>query len=54
MSDYRREQAWKAGYKAARDGKSRETCNRRQGTIFWDDWHDGYNDGEREGPDGYD
>lgn len=47
MSEYRRQQAWTAGKKAALAGKSRETCKRVRGTIFFDDWHDGYNSGER-------
>lgn len=47
MSDYRRALAFKAGKKAALAGKSRETCNRQRGTIFFDDWQDGYNEGER-------
>lgn len=46
MSDYRRGLAWKAGVKAQRAGKSKETCNRQQGTILWDDWHDGYHASE--------
>lgn len=48
MSEYRRRQASLAGAKAFRDGKSRETCNRPNGTVFFDDWHDGYNAAERE------
>ena len=47
MSDYRRMQAAKAGYKAALEGRPRSVCNRQRGTIFFDDWHDGYNEGER-------
>lgn len=48
MSDYRRNLAWKAGRKAQRTGKSPETCNRQPGTIFFDDWHDGYRAAEQE------
>jgi ribosome modulation factor len=42
MSDYRRNQAFQAGRKAALAGKTKETCNRQPGTIFFDDWHDGF------------
>lgn len=49
MSDYHRRKAWQAGNKAFRDGLPRSACTRPQGTIYYDDWHDGYNDAEREG-----
>jgi hypothetical protein len=42
VSDYRRGLAFKAGEKAARASKSRETCDRQRGTIYFDDWQDGY------------
>jgi hypothetical protein len=45
MSDYRRNLAWKAGNKAALAGKGRHTCKRQPGTIFFDDWHDGFDAG---------
>lgn len=48
MSEYRRIQAYQAGRKAALAGKRVEVCNRQRGTIFYDDWHDGFWDGERE------
>lgn len=48
MSDYRRSLAWKAGRKAAIAGKSENANNRQSGTIFYDDWCDGWNDGLRE------
>lgn len=44
VSEYRRHLAWTAGKMAAKAGKSRATCNRENGTIYFDDWHDGYND----------
>ena len=45
VSDHRRNLAWLAGDRAARQGKSRETCTRMPGTIYFDDWHDGYENG---------
>ena len=42
MTEHRRKQAWDAGAKAAREGKPRTACNRQRGTIFFDDWQDGY------------
>lgn len=47
MSEYRRMLACIAGEKAARAGKPRPSCNRERGTIFYDDWMDGYDHGER-------
>ena len=44
MSEYRRRQAYQAGRKAAEQGKPRSACNRERGTIFFDDWQDGYED----------
>jgi hypothetical protein len=46
MSEYRRQLAWKAGAKAWRDGKPKSSCTRQRGTIFWDDWHDGFEHAE--------
>jgi hypothetical protein len=48
MSEYRRKQAYDAGRKAALGGKPRSSCKRQQGTIFYDDWNDGYDHGQRE------
>jgi hypothetical protein len=45
MSDYRREQAWQAGKKAALAGEAETANNRERGTIFFDDWADGWNEG---------
>jgi ribosome modulation factor len=42
MSDHRRRKAYVAGEQAARDGKGREACTRQRGTIFYDDWMDGW------------
>ena len=46
MSEYRRIQASKAGAKAHAAGKPRSSCNRQRGTIFYDDWQDGYSASE--------
>ncbi len=46
VSASRRDLAWTAGYNAQLAGKSREACNRQPGTIYFDDWHDGYNHAE--------
>ena len=46
--EYRRNLAFKAGRKAALAGKARDTNNRQPGTIFHDDWADGFDEGERE------
>lgn len=42
ISEYRRGLAWKAGQKARSADKGRETCNRERGTIYYDDWQDGW------------
>lgn len=45
MSEYRRTQAFQAGRRAGLAGRPEETNNRRRGTIFFDDWQDGWNEG---------
>lgn len=50
MSNYRRRKAWEAGVKAFREGKGEHTNNRQPGTIFSDDWHDGWNDEQNKQP----
>lgn len=46
MSDYRRRLAFQHGKAAALRGKPETSCNRQPGTIFYDDWHDGYREGQ--------
>ncbi len=46
-SDYRRQQAFAAGKKAALAGKPDTANNRQRGTIYFDDWADGWGEGER-------
>ena len=48
MSGRRREQAWQAGHNARLKCKPRTSCDRRLGTIFYDDWQDGYNDADNQ------
>ena len=48
ISEHRRRMAWTAGKKAALSGKPRDTNNRTRGTIYFDDWADGWDEGERE------
>lgn len=43
MNDYRRGQAYLSGTKAARRGKPETANNRERGTIYFDDWWDGWN-----------
>ncbi len=50
VSDYRRRLAFLAGMKACRNGKARSKCNRSEGTIYFDDWHDGYSEEEQRQP----
>ena len=45
VSEYRRMLAARAGRKAALAGKKRASCDRERGTIYWDDWCSGYDDG---------
>lgn len=47
ISEHRRNLAWLAGDRAARNGKSEDACDRQPGTIYFDDWHDGYEAGLR-------
>jgi len=42
ISEYRCEQAWNAGVKAALAEKKRSSNNRQPGTVYYDDWADGY------------
>lgn len=42
VSEYRRRQAWFAGRKAAEANKPKTACNRQRGTIYYDDWMDGW------------
>jgi len=44
VSDYRRNLAFKAGAKAFLRGKGEHTNNRQSGTIYADDWQDGWNE----------
>ncbi len=48
MSEYQRMLAYEAGKKAALAGKPETANNRERGTIFFDDWYDGWADGDRE------
>jgi hypothetical protein len=48
VSNYRREQAWQAGKKAAHAGKPETANNREWGTIYFDDWADGWATGKRD------
>jgi len=48
ISEYRRTLAWKAGHKAALDGKPRDKNNHQRGTIYFDDWMDGHDAGADE------
>lgn len=48
MSDILRDRAWRSGFQAAIEGKLAETCDRKPGTISYDDWHDGYGAGLRQ------
>lgn len=38
------------GRNAAEQGKDREACQLSRGTIYYDDWMDGFEDGERTRP----
>lgn len=40
--DHRCRLAWRAGVKAAEAGKPMSSNNRPIGTVFYDDWCDGY------------
>lgn len=48
VSVYRRHLAWEAGRKAAMTDRPETANNRFPGTIFYDDWCDGYQAGKRE------
>lgn len=43
----KRQDAWDAGYTAAVHGKTRAACREEAGTVFYDDWCDGYEEGTR-------
>lgn len=47
ISDARRTQAWRSGVNAANAGKSRASCRWPHGTIYFDDWHDAYENQKR-------
>lgn len=44
MSDILRHKAWTSGNKASKAGKKVTSCRYKQGTIYYDDWCDGFND----------
>lgn len=44
VSEHRRHLAWNAGQKAFEAGKPKTANNRQRGTIYYDDWSDGWND----------
>ena len=44
VSDYRRNLAYNAGKKARQQNKPTSANNRQEGTIYADDWWDGWND----------
>lgn len=46
--EHRRRLAYTAGRKAALAEKSRDKNNRQRGTIFYDDWADGWDEGHHE------
>lgn len=46
VSKYRRGLAWRAGVRAHQQGRTRETCDRPRGTIYFDDWQDGFSTSE--------
>lgn len=44
VSPYRRQLAYAAGKKARQQGKPTTANNRQEGTIYADDWWDGWNE----------
>jgi len=42
----RRENAWQNGFAVGNSGGGTNECQEVQGTIFYDDWHDGFYTGE--------
>lgn len=48
VSNELRESAWQAGNQAAREGKPKDGGGWIRGTIYFDDWHDGYDEGSRQ------
>lgn len=47
ISEHRRRLAGQAGVKAQKAGKPRSANSRERGTIYYDDWADGYDAAER-------
>ena len=47
VSSQRRAQAWNHGEAAALAGKTEHANKQTPGTIYFDDWLDGFADGER-------
>ena len=51
MSDltdaFQRANAFKAGRTAGMRDESRTSCRYPRGTIYYDDWHDGFAEGEK-------
>lgn len=48
VNNQRREKAFQAGRKAALASLTEEECKEPCGTIYYDDWFDGYEEGKRE------
>lgn len=50
MSDHKRAKAFKQGADAYRAGQSRENCPLPRGTIYFDDWNDGFEQASQKAP----
>lgn len=48
MNELERYNAFREGKAAALTGKSEDTNDREPGTIYYDDWADGWQEGDRE------
>jgi hypothetical protein len=46
VNDCLRSLAYAAGRDAAENGLGRDSCNRIRGTIYFDDWIDGFEEAE--------
>jgi hypothetical protein len=48
MLNRKRQAAWNTGYTAAMHGSPPAACREQPGTIFFDDWNDGHDEGTRD------
>lgn len=50
MSEHKRAKAFHQGAETYRAGQPRESCSLPRGTIYFDDWNDGFEEASQKAP----